>query len=72
MCSPMETPFFTGRAVAALAADEGIMKKTGKVDGLGCRGWVGVCALRRRLGPRFCLFAVFLLSLAVFLRSLLF
>eukprot|EP00904_Undaria_pinnatifida_P014191 jgi/Undpi1/9902/HiC_scaffold_28.g12356.m1 len=31
MCSPMETPFFTGRAVAALAADEGIMKKTGKV-----------------------------------------
>ncbi|CAN0490305.1 unnamed protein product, partial [Hapterophycus canaliculatus] len=27
----METPLFTGRAVAALAADPEIMKKSGKV-----------------------------------------
>ncbi|CAN0010785.1 unnamed protein product, partial [Ectocarpus fasciculatus] len=32
LSSPMETPFFTGRAVAALAADPDILKKTGKVQ----------------------------------------
>ncbi|CBN79894.1 Short-chain dehydrogenase/reductase [Ectocarpus siliculosus] len=32
LSSPMETPFFTGRAVAALAADPEILKKTGKVQ----------------------------------------
>ncbi|CAM9828752.1 unnamed protein product [Scytosiphon promiscuus] len=31
LSSPMETPRFTGRAVAALAADPDIMKKSGKV-----------------------------------------
>ncbi|CAM9197399.1 unnamed protein product [Pylaiella littoralis] len=32
LSSPMETPFFTGRAVAALASDPGILSKTGKVQ----------------------------------------
>eukprot|EP00752_Nemacystus_decipiens_P004175 g3817.t1 len=32
LSSPMETPFFTGRAVAALAADPTILTKTGKVQ----------------------------------------
>lgn len=33
MSSPMETPFFTGRAVAALAGDPSVFKKTGQVHG---------------------------------------
>eukprot|EP00903_Cladosiphon_okamuranus_P018046 g16607.t1 len=32
LSSPMETPFFTGRAVAALAADPTILTKSGKVQ----------------------------------------
>lgn len=51
----METPSFTGRAVAALAADPGIMKKTGKV--------------RKRFSFQFFFFSVLLFKVYFFFRS---